>query len=149
MKNVPSFFEQCKIWTICLWPFLKSESNHNLTRTVDHLSWEEVVDSWNRENWIETSITVLELVGSNKCGTNVGLRLGSWNKTSNHLKGWRIIGGPHSTMDGIFALYPAVPGLILRVPKSFSENFGRYNSMLQRFIDGLLRTVDRGLIMSI
>ena len=32
------------------------------------------------------------------------------------------LGGPHSTMDGILALQPSAPGLILRVPKFFSEN---------------------------
>ena len=45
-------------------------------------------------------------------------------------------------MDSILALHPAAPGLILSVPKKFSLNVGD-------LLIALLRTVDRGLIMSI
>ena len=44
-------------------------------------------------------------------------------------------GGLHSTMDSIHTFHPVAPGLILRNPKSFSENLGRNNLMSQRFLD--------------
>ena len=55
---------------------------------------------------------------------------------SKHSKHSEVGVGAHSTMDTVLAWHPAAPGLILRIPKSFSDNLERNNSMLQRRIDG-------------
>ena len=39
---------------------------------------------------------------------------------------------PTHTMDSVLGLHPVDPGLILRIPESFSENLGRNYLMLQR-----------------
>ena len=44
--------------------------------------------------------------------------------------------GAHSTIDSVLALHPVALGLILRIPEKFSEDLGKNNLMLQRFIDG-------------
>ena len=48
-------------------------------------------------------------------------------------------------MDSVLSLHPAAPGSILRIPESFSENLGRSNSMLQRFIDGPAHNIGQRL----
>ena len=56
--------------------------------------------------------------------------------------------GAHSTMDSILALHPAASGLILGVPKNCSLR--EILSLCCRdLLMALLRTVGRGLIMSI
>ena len=66
-----------------------------------------IVSSW-------PLVELLTSVLDEKC-----FQLGDWRTLKlNKLKEGE---GAHSTMDGVLALHPAAPGLILGVPKKFSS----------------------------
>ena len=58
-------------------------------------------------------------------------------------------GGVHSTTDSVLPLHPAAPGSILRVPNLFLRIWEEIIWCCRDLLMALLRTVDRGLIMSI